>query len=100
MSLIELEEIEERMLIIIAGEKALKGSQEKGGKPLISAEVAFQLYDTYGFPLDLTSMICKERGWELDAKGAETLMEDQKLRGKASWNKSHQHSSIEGSGPF
>jgi alanyl-tRNA synthetase len=38
-------------------------------------EDAFQLYDTFGFPLDLTALLCRERGLELDEKAVEVLME-------------------------
>lgn len=49
----------------------------KGGK-IIPGDVAFKLYDTYGFPLDLTQMICKERGFTVDENGFNSEMEKQR----------------------
>jgi alanyl-tRNA synthetase len=55
--------------------------------PRISAEFAFQLYDTYGFPLDLTELMARERGLTVDTEGFETLMEAQRSRARASQKK-------------
>lgn len=38
-------------------------------KKMIPAQVAFQLFDTFGFPFDLTLIIAQERGWSIDMKG-------------------------------
>ena len=49
----------------------------------LSGDVVFQLYDTYGFPADLTADIGRERGFEVDMAGFEVAMEDQRARGRA-----------------
>ena len=52
------------------------------GKKL-PGEVAFKLHDTYGFPLDLTNDVCRERGFEVDEAGFKTAMEKQKAQARA-----------------
>ena len=63
-----------------AADNAKKNS--KDGRR-ISAEDAFTLYDTYGFPLDLTQLMAEERGMYVDVKGFETLMEEARERSRA-----------------
>ena len=46
---------------------------------------AFELYDTFGFPLDLTQMLARERGFTVDDAGFEHSMEEQRARGRAAW---------------
>jgi len=50
----------------------------------ISGETLFKLYDTYGFPVDLTADIARERGLQVDEKGFEAQMKVQKKRARAS----------------
>ncbi|KAI8643919.1 alanyl-tRNA synthetase [Parasitella parasitica] len=51
----------------------------------IPPQVAFQLYDTYGFPFDLTLIIVRERGWFVDIDAVEALREQQKVAGRETW---------------
>ena len=50
---------------------------------LIPGAIAFSLYDTYGFPLDMTQLLATEHGLTVDAAGFEQLMEEQRGRGRA-----------------
>ena len=53
----------------------------------IKGEDAFTLYDTYGFPLDLTQLLARERGIGVDAEGFEKAMEGQRQRARQSQSK-------------
>jgi alanyl-tRNA synthetase len=50
---------------------------------MLKGEEVFELYDTYGFPLDLTALIAREKGYEVDEKGFEKAMTQQKSRSRA-----------------
>lgn len=68
----------ERGLQLLDDELALlKGDTLEG-------ETAFRLYDTYGFPLDLTADVCRERNIKVDEEGFERAMEDQRRRARES----------------
>ncbi len=56
---------------------------EKSNDRTISGEDAFQLYDTYGFPLDLTELMAKERNLKVDTAKFDELMEEQRARARA-----------------
>ena len=52
----------------------------------LAGEVAFRLYDTYGFPLDLTQDALRERGLTVDTDGFDTAMEKQRAEARANWS--------------
>jgi alanyl-tRNA synthetase len=54
---------------------------------IFPGNVAFKLYDTYGFPLDLTELMARERGLTVDKEGFEKLMEEQRARARAAQKK-------------
>ena len=54
-----------------------------GGAKLLDGETAFRLYDTYGFPLDLTADVCRERGVGVDEAGFDAAMERQREQARA-----------------
>ncbi len=64
------------------GMALLENALAKGSKKL-DGEIIFKLYDTYGFPYDLTADICRERNIELDETGFEREMEAQRARARA-----------------
>ncbi len=64
------------------GMAILERALSDGGKTLDGA-VAFQLYDTYGFPLDLTADVCRERGVTVDEAGFEAAMDKQRTQARA-----------------
>ncbi len=53
------------------------------GEKLLDGETVFKLYDTFGFPVDLTADICRERGVSLDLAGFEAAMQQQRERARA-----------------
>ncbi len=76
---------EERFFDTIeAGIKLFNQELEKT-QDIFSGEVAFRLYDTYGFPLDLTEDMLREKGIKLDMEGFDAHMQKQKEQSKASW---------------
>ena len=76
---------EERFFKTIASGLELFEKELENTNDVFSGEVAFKLYDTYGFPLDLTQDMLRERGLSVDIAGFETLMQAQRERAKAAW---------------
>ena len=70
------ETLDQGMRILEDGMASLSSKQ-------IPGETVFKLYDTYGFPLDLTADIARERGLEIDEAGFESAMEAQRERGRS-----------------
>ncbi|HSW60389.1 MAG TPA: alanine--tRNA ligase [bacterium] len=63
----------------------ISDAKKKGTKEL-SGSLVFKLYDTYGFPPDLTATILEEKGFTYNGKEYDAAMNEQKLRGRESWN--------------
>ncbi|HDZ5112384.1 TPA: alanine--tRNA ligase [Campylobacter jejuni] len=76
---------EERFLSTIENGIEIFNEELKNAKEIFSGEVAFKLYDTYGFPLDLTADMLREKNLKVDEEKFELLMNEQKARAKASW---------------
>ncbi|HGO6123859.1 MULTISPECIES: alanine--tRNA ligase [Burkholderia] len=73
------ETIEHGMSIL---EAALADVEAKGGK-VLDGELAFKLHDTYGFPLDLTADVCRERGMTVDEPAFDDAMARQREQARA-----------------
>ena len=54
----------------------------KSSRPVIAGADVFQLYDTFGFPVDLTRIVAEERGYDLDLEGFENALEEQRQRSR------------------
>ena len=65
------------------GMKLLENEIPKLNNAILPGDVAFKLFDTYGFPLDLTQMILRDRGIDVDVAGFEKSMTEQKERSRA-----------------
>ncbi|MDX1808751.1 MAG: alanine--tRNA ligase [Sulfurospirillaceae bacterium] len=76
---------EERFLSTIALGLDLFEKELENTKEIFSGEVAFKLYDTYGFPLDLTADMLRDKGLNVDIETFDKLMNEQRTRAKASW---------------
>ncbi len=74
---------EERFYETLAHGMEILDSALGGGEKTLPGEVAFKLHDTYGFPLDLTNDVCRERGVTVDEAGFHAAMEAQKAKGRA-----------------
>lgn len=60
-------------------------------KQTLDGSIAFKLYDTYGFPLDLTEDVLRQHGWQVDVAGFETAMAKQKQAARKAWAGSGDH---------
>lgn len=68
--------------LVILGE--MEEGMRQAGEKNLSGEQAFKLYDTYGFPLDLTKEILEEKGWGVDEEGFTAAMKEQKEKARSS----------------
>ena len=74
---------EERFFETLANGMEILDATLDGGAKVLPGDVAFKLHDTYGFPLDLTNDVCRERDVEVDEAGFKTAMEKQKAQARA-----------------
>jgi alanyl-tRNA synthetase len=74
---------EERFYETLATGMEILDSALAGGVKVLSGDVAFKLHDTYGFPLDLSADVCRERGLTVDETGFNKAMEQQKNQARA-----------------
>lgn len=74
---------EERFFETLAHGMEILDAALEGGTQVLPGDVAFKLHDTYGFPLDLTNDVCRERGVGVDEAGFHTAMEHQKNTARA-----------------
>jgi alanyl-tRNA synthetase len=77
--------------VILEEEKSFLRTLESGLKRIEALEIqnntidgqqAFELYDTFGFPIDLTRLIAREKGWSVDEAGFEKALQEQKTRSR------------------
>ena len=74
---------EERFFETLQSGMQILDSALEGGVKVLPGEVAFKLHDTYGFPLDLSADVCRERGLTVDEAGFATAMEKQKAQARS-----------------
>jgi alanyl-tRNA synthetase len=78
-----LRQEEERFFQTIANGMEILEAALAGGAKTIDGETAFKLHDTYGFPLDLTADVCRERGVAVDQAGFDAAMQRQREQARA-----------------
>ncbi len=78
-----LETLDSGLKILQEEIRKIKSSKDR--KSMISGEVAFKLYDTYGFPVDLTQNIAEEEGLSVDHQGFQEAMQKQRERAREHW---------------
>jgi len=74
---------EERFFQTIANGMEILDGALAGGAKVVDGETAFRLHDTFGFPLDLTADVCRERGVTVDGEGFEVAMQKQRDQARA-----------------
>ncbi|MDZ4280440.1 MAG: alanine--tRNA ligase [Hydrogenophaga sp.] len=74
---------EERFYETLANGMEILDAALADGAKVLPGDVAFKLHDTYGFPLDLSADVCRERGLSVDEAGFHAAMEAQKAKGRA-----------------
>ena len=74
---------EERFFQTIANGMEILDGALVGGAKVVDGETAFRLHDTFGFPLDLTADVCRERGVTVDGEGFEVAMQKQRDQARA-----------------
>jgi alanyl-tRNA synthetase len=74
---------EERFYETLATGMEILDSALAGGVTVLPGDVAFKLHDTYGFPLDLSADVCRERNLSVDEEGFKAAMERQKTQARA-----------------
>ncbi|HVZ46869.1 MAG TPA: alanine--tRNA ligase [Ramlibacter sp.] len=74
---------EERFYETLANGMEILDAALDGGRKELPGDVAFKLHDTYGFPLDLTNDVCRERGVTVDVAGFDAAMDRQKAQARA-----------------
>ena len=82
-SLKEIIKAEEASFIKTLGQGITRFEELTKGQDVVTGEAAFMLHDTYGFPVDLTSLMAREQGLEVDLDGFDALMAQQKKRARA-----------------
>ncbi|WP_114662971.1 alanine--tRNA ligase [Polynucleobacter necessarius] len=78
-----LKQEEKRFFQTIANGMEILDGALAGGAKMVDGETAFRLHDTFGFPLDLTADVCRERGVTVDADGFEVAMQKQRDQARA-----------------
>ncbi|MES2735054.1 MAG: alanine--tRNA ligase [Verrucomicrobiota bacterium] len=91
MALFENEVLEMSATILMQSNRPAQMIEPRS---IISGDFAFQLYDTFGFPLDLTELLARERGLTVDTAGFEVLMDEQKKRAREAGQKNKQIVSV------
>ena len=74
---------EERFYETLANGMEILDAALAGGATVLPGDVAFKLHDTYGFPLDLSADVCRERGLSVDEAGFHAAMDKQKAQARA-----------------